>query len=37
MPNGHLKKLWDNQIFIKLWKDSMAKMNITINEENNDT
>jgi len=33
MPNGHLKKLWDNQIFIKLWKDSMAKMNITINEE----
>ena len=33
MPDGHLKKLWENQVFIKLWKDSMAKVTIIINEE----
>jgi ribosomal protein L9 len=33
MPDGHIKKLGENQIFIKLWKDSMAKMTIIINEE----
>jgi len=30
MPEGHLKKLWEHQIFIKLWKDAMAKIFITI-------
>lgn len=33
MPDGHFKKIWNFQIFIKLWKDSMAKMSIIINEE----
>ena len=33
MPNGHLKKLGQHQVFIKLWKDSMAKINVIINEE----
>ena len=32
MPEGHIKKLWENQIFIKLWKDAMAKVFIIINE-----
>ena len=26
LPWGHIKKLWESQIFIKLWKDSMAKL-----------
>ncbi len=33
MPDGHIKKLWENQIFIKLWKDAMAKMFVVINED----
>jgi len=33
MPDGHIKKLWENQIFIKLWKDAMAKVFIIVNEE----
>lgn len=33
MPDGHIKKLWENQIFIKLWKDSMAKIFIILKEE----
>jgi large subunit ribosomal protein L9 len=33
LPDGHLKKLWESQIYIKLWKDAMAKLFITINEE----
>ena len=33
MPDWHVKKLWENQIFIKLWKDAMAKSFIVINEE----
>jgi ribosomal protein L9 len=33
MPDWHVKKLWENQIFIKLWKDAMAKLFIVINEE----
>jgi len=33
MPDGHIKKLWENQIFIKLGKDAMAKMFIIINED----
>lgn len=33
MPNWHIKKLWKNQIFIKLWKDAVVKIFIIINEE----
>ena len=33
LPDWHLKKLWESQIYIKLWKDAMAKLFITINEE----
>jgi hypothetical protein len=33
MPDGHIKKLWENQIFIKLGKDSMAKVFIIIKED----
>jgi ribosomal protein L9 len=32
MPDWHIKKLWENQIFINLWKDSIAKMFIVIKE-----
>ncbi len=32
MPDGHIKKLWENQIFIKLGKDAMAKVFIIIKE-----
>jgi len=33
MPNGHLKKIWEHIVYIKLWKDAMAKIFININEE----
>ena len=33
MPDGHIKKLWENQIFIKLGKDAMAKIFIIIKED----
>jgi len=33
LPDWHIKKLWETQIYIKLWKDSMAKLFITVNEE----
>ncbi len=33
MPDGHIKKLWENQIFIKFGKDAMAKVFIIINEK----
>lgn len=33
LPDWHLKKLWESQIYIKLWKDAMAKLFIIINEE----
>ncbi len=32
MPDGHIKKLWENQIFIKFGKDAMAKVFIVIKE-----
>ena len=31
--DGHIKKLWEHQVFIKLGKDSMAKMTILFNKE----
>ncbi|MCD5385135.1 50S ribosomal protein L9 [Candidatus Gracilibacteria bacterium] len=33
LPSGHIKKLGENQIFIKLGKDAMAKMFVVINED----
>ena len=34
LPGGHIKKLWESQVFIKLGKDAMAKMFIVIEKEN---
>lgn len=33
MPDGHIKKLWESTIFIKFWKDAMAKVFIILKEE----
>jgi ribosomal protein L9 len=33
LPDGHIKKLWEHQVFIKLWKDAMAKMFISVERE----
>ena len=33
MPDGHLKKLWENIIYIKVWKDAMAKVAVFIEAE----
>ena len=33
MPDGHLKKIGEHSVYIKLWKDAMAKIFIVINEE----
>jgi large subunit ribosomal protein L9 len=30
LPDWHIKKLWETLIYIKLWKDAMAKMNIIV-------
>lgn len=32
MPEWHIKKLWENQVYIKLWKDAMAKIFVVIKE-----
>jgi hypothetical protein len=28
--DGHLKKLWEHDVYIKLWKDAMAKMKVEL-------
>ena len=33
LPDGHLKKLWEHQVFIKLGKDAMAKLKVLVNQE----
>jgi len=33
LPDGHIKKIWESQIFIKLWKDSMAKITAKVEAE----
>jgi len=33
LPGGHIKKLWESQVFIKLGKDAMAKMFVIITAE----
>jgi large subunit ribosomal protein L9 len=33
MPEWHIKKLWESQVYIKLGKDAMAKVFIVIKED----
>lgn len=33
MPDGHIKKLWESFIYLKLWKDAMAKMTVVVEGE----
>ena len=33
LPGGHIKKLWTSDVFIKLGKDSMAKMTVIVNNK----
>lgn len=33
MPDWHIKKAWESQIYIKLWKDAMAKITIILKSE----
>jgi len=33
MPDGHIKKLWEKDIYVKLWKDAMAKMTVVVESE----
>jgi large subunit ribosomal protein L9 len=35
IPDWHLRKIWEHIIYIKLWKDSMAKMIVRIKGEGN--
>lgn len=35
LPDGHIKKTGTHQVFIKLWKDAMARMSIVVKSENN--
>ncbi len=33
LPAGHIKKIWESQVFIKLGKDAMAKLNVLVESE----
>lgn len=33
MPDGHIKKLWEKDIYIKVWKDAMAKITVVVEPE----
>jgi len=33
LPGGHIKKLWESQVFIKLGKDAMAKLTALVESE----
>jgi ribosomal protein L9 len=33
MPDWHLKKVWEHIVYVKLGKDSMAKMFVVVNAE----
>ena len=33
LPDGHIKKLWESDVFIKVWKDAMAKIRVLVNAE----
>jgi len=30
LPDWHIKKVWNTTIYIKLWKDAMAKINVIV-------
>lgn len=30
MPDWHIKKVWETQVYVKLWKDAMAKIIINL-------
>ena len=30
MPDGHIKKLWETYVYIKFWKDAMAKITVEV-------
>ena len=30
LPDWHIKKVWNTNIYIKLWKDAMAKINVIV-------
>jgi len=32
-PDGHLKKVWERQVFIKLWKDVHCKLTVVAKEK----
>lgn len=29
-PDGHIKKIWERDVFVKLWKDSIAKIRVIV-------
>lgn len=33
LPDWHIKKIWETQIYVKLWKDAIAKLFVTLKEE----
>ncbi len=33
MPDWHIKKLWENTVFLKFWKDAVSKVFIILKEE----
>ena len=33
MPDWHIKNIWESIIYIKLWKDAMAKIFVNLKEE----
>lgn len=33
MPDWHIKKIWETQVYVKLWKDAMAKIFIDLKWE----
>lgn len=33
LPDWHIKKVWNTNIYIKLWKDAMAKINLVIKSD----
>lgn len=33
MPSGHIKKIWESDIYVKLWKDAMAKVTVYVTAE----
>ena len=33
LPDGHIKKIGETYIYIKLWNDAMAKMTVIVSSE----